>query len=77
SMARQVIMLSAGTHGYFDHCPVSQMPRLLEELSTHITAHGQSVVQRLEDLSEMTPELEQELSDLMEQFKANFVVQEA
>ncbi|MBU1510544.1 F0F1 ATP synthase subunit alpha, partial [Myxococcota bacterium] len=46
SMARQVIMLSAGTHGYFDHCPVSQMPRLLEELSTHITAHGQSVVQR-------------------------------
>ncbi|PKN22325.1 MAG: F0F1 ATP synthase subunit alpha [Deltaproteobacteria bacterium HGW-Deltaproteobacteria-22] len=77
SMARQVIMLSAGTHGYFDHCPISQMPRLLEELSTHITAHGQSVVQRLEDLSEMTPELEQELSDLMEQFKANFVVQEA
>ncbi|PKN46946.1 MAG: F0F1 ATP synthase subunit alpha [Deltaproteobacteria bacterium HGW-Deltaproteobacteria-17] len=76
-MARQVIMLSAGTHGYFDHCPVSQMPRLLEELTTHITAHGQSVVQRLEELGQMTPELEQELTDLMDQFKANFVVQEA
>jgi F-type H+-transporting ATPase subunit alpha len=76
-MARQVIMLSSGTHGYFDHCPVSQMPRLLQELTTHITAHGQGCLQKLEELGEMTPELEQELADLMDQFKTNFVVREA
>ncbi len=75
-MARQVVMLFAGTHGYFDHCPVSQMPRLLQELTTHLTAHGQTTLAQLEDTGALTPELEQELTDLLDRFKAHFVVQE-
>jgi len=75
-MARQVVMLFAGTHGYFDQCPVPQMPRLLQELSTHMTAHGQTTLRQLEDAGALTPELEQELTDLLDNFKAHFVVQE-
>jgi len=75
-MARQVVMLFAGTHGYFDQCPVSQMPRLLQELTTHMTAHGQTTLRQLEDAGALTPELEQELTDLLDNFKAHFVVQE-
>ncbi len=76
-MARQVLMLFAGTHGYLDHCPVAQIPRLLQELTTHITAHGQPQLALLEEKGQLTPELEQELIGLLDQFKRNFVVQEA
>ena len=76
SMSRQVAKLFAGTHGYLDHCPILQVPRLLQELTTHLTAHGQSVLERLETSGTLSPELEQELTDLLDGFKAHFIVQE-
>jgi len=76
-MSRQVVMLFAGTHGYLDHCPVNQIPRLLQELTTHITAHGAAQLAQLDERGELTSELSQDLIDLLEQFKRNFVVQEA
>jgi F-type H+/Na+-transporting ATPase subunit alpha len=75
-MARQVIMLYAGTHGYLDHCPVNQVPRLLQELGTHLTAHGQAQLQKVEELGELTLELDAELTGLLDDFKAHFIVQE-
>ncbi len=75
-MARQVIMLYAGTHSYFDACPVNQIPRLLQELGTHLTAHGQAQLQKIEELGELTGELDQELTALLDDFKAHFIVQE-
>lgn len=75
-MARQVVLLFAATHGYFEHVPVAQIPRWIEELSTFMTAQGASVLQLLENTGELTPDLERELKALMDTFRNNFVVQE-
>jgi F-type H+-transporting ATPase subunit alpha len=70
---KQVIALYAGTRGYLDDLPVSAVRKFEKELYAYLDAEKQDLLQKIREVKDLTPEIEEEIKKTLEEFKKKFV----
>jgi F-type H+/Na+-transporting ATPase subunit alpha len=73
-LEEQVVAIWAGTHGYLDDIPTSQVPRFQEELREHLRAEG-SIYKEIRERQELTEDIEKRLDAELQKFMKAFNVQ--
>jgi F-type H+-transporting ATPase subunit alpha len=71
----QVAVIHAGTRGYLDDIPPTQVPRFQEELREHLRAQS-SILQQIRETRELPDELAERLDAEIEKVKQGFHVEE-
>jgi F-type H+-transporting ATPase subunit alpha len=74
-LEEQVVAIFAGTHGYLDGVPVSEVPRFHEELREHLRADG-SVYAEIREKKELSDELTEKLQAELKKFADSFYVED-
>jgi len=71
----QVVAIFAGTQGFLDGIPVSEVPRFHEELREHLRADG-SIYTEIRDKKELSDELTERLEAELKKFAEGFYVED-
>ena len=74
-LEEQVVAVFAGTHGYLDGVPVSEVPRFHEELREHLHADG-SIYAEIREKNELSDELTEKLEAELKKFADGFYVED-
>jgi len=69
SLADQVLVLYAATHGHMDDVPVDQVPQFEERLRAFVWQERASLLRDINRTGELTPEMESELEHTIVTFK--------
>jgi F-type H+-transporting ATPase subunit alpha len=70
-VGEQVVAIYAGSNGYLDDVPTSEVPRFQDELREHLKAE-QSIYAELADKKELSDELSEKLQAELKKFAARF-----
>ena len=68
----QVISIYAGTKGYLDDIPISQVPAFEDQLLKHFRDEFPEVRSELESKKELTGDLDKKLGEIVTNFKTRF-----
>ncbi len=71
---KQTIIIYAGTKGYLDDIPVSEVNRFEQEFYTFIDAKHSSILDSIRDKKNLDSDTEEELKKAIEDFKSQFAV---
>ena len=71
---KQVVIIYAGTKGYLDDIPVSEVTRFEQELYTFLDAKYAGILESIRETKELKSETEEELKKALEDFKSQFAV---
>ena len=71
-VAEEVLVLYAGTHGYLDALEVTDVLRYEKELLAYVRAQEKDLMAFFDNATELTPEVEEKLRNLLEKFKTVF-----
>src|SRR5438128_7731880 len=74
-MEEQVVAIYAGINGFLDELPVSDVPRLQDELRKYLLTEG-SIYKEIRETGDLPDELAEKLSEDIEGFKERFAVKE-
>ncbi|NLI10956.1 MAG: F0F1 ATP synthase subunit alpha, partial [Elusimicrobia bacterium] len=77
SAEEQVVSLYAGTRGYMDEIEKSKVKDFEEKLLSYVRNQKESLLQSIKLKKELTPEIENELKDMISDFKERYVKGEA
>jgi F-type H+-transporting ATPase subunit alpha len=69
---KQVVIIYAGTKGYLDDIPVSEITRFEQEFYTFLDAKYSNILEEIRTKKELTKETEEELKKAIEDFKSQF-----
>ena len=69
---KQTVIIYAGTKGYLDDIPVSEVNRFEQEFYTFLDAKYANILESIRDTKELKPETEEELKKAIEDFKSQF-----
>jgi F-type H+-transporting ATPase subunit alpha len=72
SVARQVVIIFAGAHGYLDNIAVSQIKRFEKELYAYLAKEHPEIEQDIGSKKELNAELEDKLNKAIAEFKLKF-----
>jgi F-type H+-transporting ATPase subunit alpha len=70
---KQVIAIYAGTRGYLDDIPVEAVRKFEKELYAYLDAEKQDLLQKIREVKDLTPEIEEAIKQTLEDFKKRFV----
>lgn len=68
----QVICIYAGTRGFLDKLPISDIGPYQVKLLEYFKANGASVLADIESKGALSPELDKTINDMMAKFTADF-----
>jgi len=71
---KQVVIIYAGTKGYLDDIPVSEITRFEQEFYTFLDAKYPQILESIRETKELKSETEEELKKAIEDFKSQFAV---
>ncbi len=71
---KQTIIIYAGTKGYLDDIPVSEINRFEQEFYTFIDAKYSNILEAIREKKDLDSETEEELKKAIEDFKSQFAV---
>ncbi|ADV45715.1 F0F1 ATP synthase subunit alpha [Nitratifractor salsuginis] len=69
---KQVVIIYAGTKGYLDDIPVSEITRFEREFYTFLDAKYSNILEDIRTKKDLTKETEEELKKAIEDFKSQF-----
>ncbi|WP_456432210.1 F0F1 ATP synthase subunit alpha [Nitratifractor sp.] len=69
---KQVVIIYAGTRGYLDDIPVSEINRFEQEFYTFIDAKYPQILEKIRETKDLDSENEEELKKAIEDFKSQF-----
>ena len=69
---KQVVIIYAGTKGFLDDIPVSEVTRFEQELYTFLDAKYAGILESIRETKELKSETEEELKKAIEDFKSQF-----
>ena len=72
TVGEEVLVLYAGTHGYLDNVEVANVLAYEKQILAYARSEGKTVLQTLNSSNELTPETEQQVVKLLDQFKTVF-----
>ena len=72
SMAEQVIVLYAGTHGYADEVEIEEVGDFGRELVAFVREGHPRVLQAIRDTGDLTEEVERDLQEAIEECRARY-----
>jgi F-type H+-transporting ATPase subunit alpha len=72
SMAEQVIVLYAGTHGYADEVEIEEVGDFGRELVAFVREGHPRVLQAIRDTGGLTEEVERDLQEAIEEYRARY-----
>jgi F-type H+-transporting ATPase subunit alpha len=75
SVAKQVLLLFAGTRGYLDPYPVSAVKRYEKDLLSWMDSKHPEVLQAIAEKKALTPEVETPIKAALDEFKDRFSAQ--
>jgi F-type H+/Na+-transporting ATPase subunit alpha len=75
-VAKQVIIIYAATEGYLDALPVSAIQQCERELYAYFDTEQKPLLDEIETVKDLTPEIRQKLDAVLTEFKEKFTVQE-
>ena len=73
SLARQIMIIYAGTKGYLDDLPVDSIRRFEEELGKFIERRYPNIEYEINEKQELSDSLQQKLDKAIEELKSEFV----
>lgn len=76
SVEQQVLSLFAGVNGYLDDLPVQDVGRFEEELLQYIAQNKSDLLSGIREKKALSPEMDAQIREAMEEFKKAFVVSE-
>jgi len=65
----QVVIIYAGTQGYFDDVPVEKVKEFEMGLQKHLATAGKDVLKLILEKKELTPEVEEKVKNIINEFK--------
>ncbi|NPA50314.1 MAG: F0F1 ATP synthase subunit alpha [Epsilonproteobacteria bacterium] len=71
---KQIVALYAGTRGYLDDIPVSEVTRFEKELYIFVETKYPQILEKIREKKQLTEEIEEELKKMLEDFKSQFKV---
>ena len=75
SMEKQVLAIFAGTNGYCDDLPVTDIQKFEAEMYRYCENTGNKVLNQLREKKEISDDLRNEMHALLKEFKAKFVAE--
>ena len=69
---KQTVIIYAGTKGYLDDIPVSEINRFEQEFYTFLDAKYSNILESIRETKELKSETEEELKKAIEDFKSQF-----
>ena len=72
SVGEEVLVLYAGTHGYLDEIDVRDVLAYEKQVLAYVKARAGHVLEALNTSQELTPEIEKQITEVLEQFKTVF-----
>jgi len=69
---KQVVIIYAGTKGYLDDVPVSEITRFEQEFYTFLDAKYSNILESIRESKELKSDTEEELKKAIEDFKSQF-----
>ncbi len=73
SLAKQIMIIYAGTKGYLDELPVDSVRRFEEEFGKFIERKYPNIEYEINEKQELSESLQQKLDKAIEEFKSEFV----
>ncbi len=70
---KQVIAIYAGTRGYLDDLPVEAVRKFEKELYAYLDAEKKDLLDKICEVRDLTPEIEEEIKKTLDEFKKRFV----
>jgi F-type H+-transporting ATPase subunit alpha len=75
-IAKQVLLLFAGTKGYLDGYPVTALHRYEKDLLAFVDSKHPEVLTELLEKKALTPEVEKKIREVLDKFKEQFTAEE-
>jgi F-type H+/Na+-transporting ATPase subunit alpha len=72
SVEEQVVQIYAGTHGYLDVIPASDVPRYVSELVVHVRSNKPEILEAIVKKKKLDDETETALNEVLKSFGASF-----
>jgi F-type H+-transporting ATPase subunit alpha len=69
---RQIVAIFAGTHGFLDGIPVTQVRRFEDELLRHVERRDPDAFRQIREKKNLSAELQQKLQALLSEFASEF-----
>jgi F-type H+/Na+-transporting ATPase subunit alpha len=72
SVQEQVVQIYAGTHGYLDAIPASDVPRFVSELLVYVRSNKPSILEDIVKKQKLDDDIETALDETLKSFSASF-----
>jgi F-type H+/Na+-transporting ATPase subunit alpha len=75
SLAKQIVVLFAGTRGFIDKYELEKVRIYEEQLLSFVESKHSEIMKEIEDKKIISPELEKKMKDMLTEFDSVFVAE--